>query len=77
MNLVDSPYEALVGVASRQKPGAILVIPGDPDGSYLVQKLEGHSGIVGLQMPRNGPPYLTLGQMLAIRRWIELGAPNN
>lgn len=28
-------------------------------------------------MPRNGPPYLTPGQITVIRRWIENGAPNN
>ena len=77
MNLQDDPYAALVGVASRQKPGAILVVPGDPDGSYLVQKLEGRSDIIQLRMPRNGPPYLTPGQMTVIRRWIANGAPNN
>jgi hypothetical protein len=73
----QTAYDALVGRGSRQKPGEILVIPGDPDNSYLVQKLEGAPGIVGLRMPRNGPPYLTEGQMLVIRFWIQSGAPNN
>jgi hypothetical protein len=77
INLQDDPYAALVNAPSRQKPGAILVVPGDPDGSYLIQKLEGRSDIVQLRMPRNGPPYLTPGQILVIRRWIEIGAPNN
>jgi hypothetical protein len=70
-------YNALVGVASRGKPGATLVIPGDPDNSYLVQKLEGASGIVGERMPRTGGPYLTSGQMLVLRRWIQQGARND
>ena len=30
----------------------------------------------GVRMPLNGP-YLTEGQVLVIRRWIEIGAPNN
>ncbi len=77
MDLTTNPYAALVNVASRLKPGAILVVPGDPDGSYLIQKLEGRSDIVQLRMPRNGPPYLTPGQITVIRRWIEIGAPNN
>ena len=68
---------ALVGVPSRTKPGAIRVIPGDPDNSYLVHKLEGAPGIVGLRMPGNGGPFLTEGQMLVIRRWIAEGAGNN
>ncbi len=75
--LADFAYNALVNVPSRQKPGAVLVIPGDPDQSYLVQKLEGAPGIVGLRMPRNGPPHLTSGQMMVIRRWIQNGAHPN
>jgi hypothetical protein len=75
--LPDRAYAALVGVPSAFKPGATRVIPGDPDNSYLVQKLEGHSGIVGLRMPFNGPPYLTDGQISIIREWIRRGAENN
>ena len=70
-------YGNLVGVASRGKVGAVRVIPGDPENSYLIHKLEGRSGIVGVRMPLNGPPYLTPGQILVIRRWIELGARND
>jgi Planctomycete cytochrome C len=77
LNLRADPYAALVNVASRQKAGATLVVPGDPDGSYLIHKLEGRSDIAQLRMPRNGPPYLTEGQILVIRRWIAIGAPNN
>jgi hypothetical protein len=73
----DFAYAALVNVPSRQKSGAILVIPGNPDDSYLVQKLEGAPGIVGLRMPRTGPPHLTAGQMMVIRRWIQNGAAAN
>jgi hypothetical protein len=62
---------------SPNKPGAIRVIPGDPENSYLIHKLEGRSSISGLRMPQNGPPYLTSGQILIIRRWIELGALQN
>ena len=72
-----SAYSQLVNVASVGKPGAIRVIPGDPENSYLIHKLEGRAGIVGLRMPRNGPPFLTDGQVRVIKRWIELGAPNN
>lgn len=74
LNLFSAPYDALVNVASRGRPDLKLVVPGDPDGSYLIHKLEGRPGIVGLRMPRAGPPYLSAGQMLVIRRWITLGA---
>jgi hypothetical protein len=70
-------YAALVGVASRGKTGAVRVIPGDPDNSYVIQKLEGQSGIVGERMPRTGGPYLTEGQMTIIKRWIATGANND
>ena len=69
-------YNNLVGVASTAKPGAIRVIPGDPENSYLIHKLEGRPGIVGTPMPR-GNVLLSAGQILVIKRWIELGAPNN
>jgi hypothetical protein len=70
-------HAQLVNVAAVGKAGAIRVIPGDPENSYLIHKLEGRSGINGLRMPRSGPPYLTDGQIRVIKRWIELGAPNN
>jgi hypothetical protein len=69
-------YNNLVNVRSVFKAGAVRVIPGDPENSYLVHKLEGRSTIAGVRMPLNGP-YLEAGQILVIRRWIEIGAPNN
>jgi len=70
-------YGNLVNRASSGKPGAIRVIPTDPENSYLIHKLEGRPGIVGVRMPLVGPPYLTDGQILVIKRWIELGALND
>ena len=72
----DLAYDQLVNAVSPRKAGAIRVIPGDPVNSYLVQKLEGVSGIVGVRMPLNGP-YLSDGQMVIIKRWIETGAARN
>jgi hypothetical protein len=78
LNLVSGvSYASLVRVASTGKPGATRVIPGDPDNSYIVHKLEGSADIVGVRMPRGNGPYLTDGQMLVIKRWIANGAPNN
>ena len=70
-------HAQLVGVASSGKPGAIRVIPGDPENSYLIHKLEGRTDIVGQRMPRGTGPFLTDGQIRVIKRWIELGALNN
>ena len=70
-------YDSLVNRVSSGKPGATRVIPNDPDNSYIVKKLEGAPDIAGVRMPRGSGPFLTDGQMLVIRRWIQLGAPNN
>jgi hypothetical protein len=70
-------HAQLVNVASNAKPGAIRVIPGDPENSYLIHKLEGRAGIVGQRMPRGTGPFLSDGQIRVIKRWIELGALNN
>lgn len=78
LNLTSgNSYGALVGVSSGQRPGVPRVAPGNPDGSYLVRKLEGGPDIGGTRMPRGTGPYLTPGQMLVVRRWIAIGAPNN
>jgi hypothetical protein len=73
----DVAYNNLVNVAGRGKPTAIRVIPGDPENSYLVHKVEGRSDIVGRRMPFAGEPFLAAGQILILKRWIEIGAPNN
>lgn len=70
-------YANLVGVVSRSKVGAVRVIAGDAEHSYLVHKLEGLPGIAGERMPRTGGPYLTEGQLMIIRRWIDTGAKND
>jgi hypothetical protein len=70
-------FAQLVGRASSFKPGAVLVVPGNPESSYLIHKVEGRSDITGERMPRTGGPFLTDGQIRIIRRWIELGAQND
>jgi hypothetical protein len=78
LNLLhDVAYSQLVNRASVQKAGLLRVAPGNPDNSYLIHKMEGTAGIVGVRMPQNGPPFLSDGQILIVRRWIELGALNN
>lgn len=69
-------YGNLVGVASVEVPTLNRVEPGNPDDSYLVRKLEGTPGIVGLQMPRGRDP-LSAAQVQSIRDWIEAGAEND
>jgi hypothetical protein len=78
LNLDGGPevYDRLVGVAARLKSGETLIIPNNPDTSYLVRKVEGGPNINGGRMPFNGP-YLTAGQISILRRWIAIGAPRN
>ena len=48
-------YGLLVDQPSSQVPATLRVAPGNPDNSYLIQKLEGTAS-VGAQMPLNGTP---------------------
>jgi hypothetical protein len=78
MNLTaGNSYAALVGVSSIERPGVLRVVAGDPENSYLIHKLEGRPSIVGVRMPRGTGPFLTDGQILVIKRWIETGARND
>lgn len=70
-------YDQLVNVASVQRRDLRRVTPGDPERSYLVHKIEGRSGIIGRRMPIGGSAFLTDGQILVIKRWIERGAPRD
>ena len=65
-------YSLLVGVPSTEVPSVLRVKPGDPDNSYLIQKLEGHAA-VGAQMPFGRPP-LPAATIAVIRQWITDGA---
>jgi hypothetical protein len=65
-------YALLVGVPSVELPSLQRVRAGDPDASYLVQKIEGHASVGG-RMPLGGPP-LPDATIAVIRQWITDGA---
>jgi hypothetical protein len=67
-------YAALVSVPSAEQPAVLRVVPGDPDSSYIIRKLQGTAGISGGQMPLGGP-YLPQSTIDVIRQWITAGAP--
>ncbi len=67
----DASMAGLVGIAG-EVPGSVRVIPGDPDGSLLVQVLEGQVGDVR-QMPPSFP--VSVDVMTSVREWILAGAP--
>jgi hypothetical protein len=64
-------YTYLVGVPSVEVPTLDRVDPGNPDDSYLIQKLEGTAP--GARMPLGGS-YLTQDDIDIIRQWITDGA---
>lgn len=78
MNLTSAAasFAALVNVASVQQGSVLRVAPNNPDGSYLVRKLEGASGITGSRMPLGGP-FLDQPTIDRVRAWISAGAQNN
>jgi hypothetical protein len=69
-------FASIVGVASIEQPALKRVAPGDPDHSYLVQKIEGAAGISGQRMPLGGP-FLAQSEIDQVRAWIAQGALNN
>jgi hypothetical protein len=67
-------YGELVDVPATSEPFP-RVDPGNPDGSYLVIKLEGRQS-VGDRMPQTGASLDSI-DLTNIRNWISQGAPNN
>lgn len=65
-------FTNLVGVDSTEVNALKRIAPGDPDNSYLIQKIEGTAAI-GARMPRGRTP-LTDDVIKAIRQWISNGA---
>jgi hypothetical protein len=68
-----SSYAMLVNTPSAEVPTLSRVEPGNPDMSYLVQKIQG-TAAVGGRMPLNSPalPQATID---IIKEWIANGAP--
>jgi hypothetical protein len=62
----------LVNAPSTEVPALMRVAPGNPDASYLIQKLEG-TAPVGGRMPLGGSP-LPAETIAVVRQWILEGA---
>lgn len=65
-------YALLVNAPSTEVPSLLRVNPGDPNSSYLMQKLEG-TAQVGARMPLGGAS-LPEETLAVIRQWIVEGA---
>ncbi len=68
-------FAMLVNVSSSEVQSLLRVNPGNPNASYLVQKLEG-TAASGSRMPLGGP-FLSQTQVDLVRAWIAAGAPMN
>ena len=68
-------YANLVNVPSTQV-ALNLVTRNDAENSYLIHKLDGRAGIVGVRMPV-GAAALSNAQIDVIKQWINAGAQNN
>jgi len=76
--LATDALSALVNKAATEPCGGTLVVPGDPDHSYLIHKLVDDTPCDGMRMPRSfsllpSPPFTT-SEMTTIRSWISAGA---
>ena len=69
----DASFLALVGVPSIQDAAINRVLAGDPDNSYLIQKIEGNAAVGGIMPPLPGQP-LDPAVIAEIRQWITDGA---
>ena len=67
-------YADLVGVTANQCNGRLRVEPGNPDDSYLVDKLLGVDLCFGTRMPKDPPP-LSQAEIDMVSSWICQGAP--
>ena len=61
---------SVVGVASQEKPGSLIVDPAAPEKSYLLAKIKGEPGIVGARMPAKRDPLLE-ADIKQIADWIK------
>lgn len=68
-------YAALVGIAASQCANRLRVAAGDPDSSYLIDKLRGVDLCSGTRMPKGAP--LPGAQIQLIVDWVAQGAPDN
>jgi len=70
------PRTMLVNAPSNCNDHRVLVKPGDPAASYLIQKLSGVNMCGGVRMPMRGT-YFSDANMRKIEDWICQGAADN
>ena len=71
-----SSFSNIVNVASVEQSSLMRIAPGDPENSYLLQKIRGDMGISGARMPL-GRSALSDEDIELVRQWIADGAMDN
>ena len=75
LDLEPPLYEKLVGVAPTEDATRVLIVPFEPDASFLYEKLALEHPTVGERMPLNQP--LPPEVVARVRAWIAAGAKND
>ncbi|HWN66079.1 MAG TPA: hypothetical protein VNM90_00500 [Haliangium sp.] len=74
---VTDPFDTTTGMVNRGSIyGGTIVIPGDVENSFLIEKLESVQPSGGQPMPYQ-PPRLTAEEQALVRAWVEQGAKND
>jgi hypothetical protein len=73
LNLSGSVAAQILDRTSAELPSRKLIVPGDPDASFLYEKIASATPASGHRMPDQNPP-LTPGVIAAVRAWIVAGA---
>lgn len=70
-------YAGVIGPGDAARALSICdVAPGEPDGSFLIEKISNDTPRTGVRMPLNRPP-LANDEIELIRTWIAEGAMDN
>jgi hypothetical protein len=76
LTLSGSVAAQILDRMSAEVPSRKLIVPGDPDASFLYEKIASAKPASGRRMPDLNPP-LAPGVIAAVHAWILAGAPNN
>lgn len=72
----EKAYVSLLDGHSGEDDGLSFVVPGDPDASYLLEKISQDTPAHGKRMPLKDDP-LSDDEIELIRQWIAAGAKND
>jgi hypothetical protein len=70
------PVGSLLDRMSKEVPGRKLIVPGDPEASFLYEKIASATPAFGNRMPDKNPA-LAPGVVAAVREWILAGAKSD